>query len=66
MSESRVVVGQIWRRPNGNTYVISDERTDADGQRYVLLKPMSTSAGRSSWKWDAHVVFDMKQIGGAE
>lgn len=60
-----VCIGDLWQRANGNTYRIVDERMDGM-LRQVLLKPIAGSKGRDLWKWDQHVMFEMKRIGDDE
>lgn len=60
-----VRIGDLWQRTNGNTYRIADERMEGS-LRHVLLKPIAGSKGRDSWKWDQHVMFEMKRIGDDE
>jgi len=60
-----VRIGDLWQRANGNTYRIADERMEGS-LRHVLLKPIAGSKGCVMWKWDQHVMFEMKRIGDDE
>lgn len=56
-----VEIGQQWRRKNGAVVIVTDERMSS-GQREVLLTPAPGHKGRTSWKWDLAVMWDLEFI----
>lgn len=51
-------IGQIWKRKDGRRYLIEDR-----ANQELKLKPLDK--GRTSWKWDRSVKFEMEYCGEA-
>jgi hypothetical protein len=62
-----VDIGQLWRRKNGVVYVTAEKRVE-DLLDYYLLVPVVTPSGvkaRRTWKYGAHIEFDLTFDGNA-
>jgi hypothetical protein len=60
-----VGLGQLWKRKNGVVYVTAEKRVE-DLLDYYLLVPVVTPSGvkaRRTWKYGAHIEFDLTFAG---
>ena len=56
-----IKVGMCFRRKNGTTVEITDEKT-SEGMRDLQMTPL-TGKGRRTWKWDYDIARDLIYVG---
>ena len=61
MSNNDPIIGQKWKRPNGNIVEVTDSRIE-QGLTVFEITPVPPSKGRKSWKWGKAIAFEFTLV----